>query len=362
MGEELEDLRIVAGKQAIKDQLLKSAELIAPFFKNRKKNDQGNSPRYINVKDIDFIQIDKGDSIEYEIIVQLLSDQGIWTETILIREFNNNEDLEDEISRYGRLEQRCFLFPNIELAPMININRANFQIIYEKHKGVNIYQLGLSQKMVDVILGQITSLFHGHEVVDLERTTSKELIHFLISHLPFTDEERGSIIELLESHLERMTDSKGGYLPCSLLNPNKLKFDVMHEEDTTLDVIARKGGLLSMLSIEKPEDFVMDRMTDVATIFSNRAYSEFIAIGNVDQTKLSIENFFSGYNEISSKLGTPSLSDLYPKGITLDLQMLIGFFLVEIHKLHIRTVSDFENKDPIRYVYFLLTKFPFSLI
>lgn len=360
-----EEFHNTISRVILKDQLMKISEQVAPFFRNRKKDEFGNPPRFLNVKDIQYSKITKDELAEYDIVIFLLSDLGSWSEQIVIREFNKIELLEDEIFRYTRLEQRCLNFKNVKILPIISVDKENYRVIYENQLGFNIYQLGLSQKLIDYTLGQITSIYHGNEVIGLEQITVRELLHFLINHLPFTLEERESIQNLLEPQLNYLTKTKGGYLPCSLFDPNKLQFVPSLERDSiSMDALANQGALLSVILLEKPEAFVIDRMTDVATIYSNRAFKEFLSTGDVIETKHSIENFLQGYKDISNKLETPSLSEIFPEGITLDLQMLMSYYLVEITKLQGKPggKTGFENKDPIRYSYLLLTQTPFRSI
>ncbi|MHA2250383.1 MAG: hypothetical protein ACXAD7_08470, partial [Candidatus Kariarchaeaceae archaeon] len=58
------------------------------------------------------------------------------------------------------------------------------------------------------------------------------------------------------------------------------------------------------------------------------------------------------------------LNELFPEGSTLDIQMMLSFLLFEISKLHGKPGGEtgFENKDPIRFIYFLLLKTPFKKI
>ncbi|MHA2171798.1 MAG: hypothetical protein ACXAB7_18135 [Candidatus Kariarchaeaceae archaeon] len=344
-----------------KEEIMQIAEHVAPFFRSHIRERTGKSPRFITVKDIQYSQHMKDHAVDFEVNINYISDQGSWNELIVIRDFKNITPFEDEISRYSRLEKRCTQFANVKILPMISVDRENYRIVYEKQKGYSIYQLGLSQKLVDYTLGRISAIFHGKELINLKQSSSKELLNFLVEHLPFTDEEKGSILTLGSSHLDVFESSQGGYQPCSVLDPNNLFFTPTQEMDAiSMDALANKGAIIAVIPIEAPEDIVMDRMTDVATIYSNRAYGEFLSTGSLEETIQSMRNYFQGYDESAKILGIPTFRELYPNGFTLDIHMLISHFLVEIHKLHGAPggKTGFEDKDPIRYAYYLLVKKP----
>jgi hypothetical protein len=341
------------------------AEIVAPYFRRKIKDETGQSARFISVKDIQFNQKAKDDGIEFDVVIQLLSDQGSRSESVIIREFNDVNSFKGEISRYNTLQQRFLVFPFVNLLPMIHIDNDNHRIVYEKEVGFNIEQLGLSQELTDYTLGQITALLHGNKSINLELSNESTILDFLISHLPFTDEEQGSIRKLLTPHLKFLSSSTGGYSPCTYYDPRTLNFiPVLDKENITKTSVTEEGAIQSIILVETPENTIADRMTDISVIFSRQAYDEFLTSGKIVETKQCLVDFLEGYNEISKRINMPQLSTLYPKGSTLNLQMLINFWLIEINKLHGKPggISGFENKDMIRYTYYLLVKMPFDII
>ncbi|MHA2250382.1 MAG: hypothetical protein ACXAD7_08465, partial [Candidatus Kariarchaeaceae archaeon] len=286
-----DELKLSINKLVRKNQLMEIAELVAPFFKLRKKDEEGNPARFISVKDVQFNQIVKENHVEFDVTIHLLSDQGGWLQNVIIREFTDSDSFNDELTRYSTLEKRCFQFSNVTLLPMINIDQNNFRIVYEKQKGFTIYQLGLSQRLADFTLGQLAAILQGNEGVNIDQKASMEIFHFLLSHLPFTLEERESIMNLLAPHMDLLSRSNGGYYPCTLFDPYELQFIPLQDKDSiTMEAIANKGAILAVLLIQTPENLIIDRMTDVATIFSQRAFNEFRYTGDVLETKQSITN------------------------------------------------------------------------
>ena len=112
-----------------------------------------------------------------------------------------------------------------------------------------------------------------------------------------------------------------------------------------------------IIPLIRPDATVIDRMTDIAVYFTERAYEEFQQYGHVEQTQKNVQEFFAGYNSVLAHTSEKNLSIIYPNGITLDLQMLISFFLYEMKE----SEQPFTSPDSLRYLYFLLLKKPFLL-
>ncbi len=354
--------KITLSKLVRRNLIMEIAEVIAPYFRSKKKDASGQSARFISVKDIQFNKIRKNNTDEYDVFVQLLSDQGSWTENIIIKEFSDNTSFQQEMTRYGELEIRFSQVPYVKLLPLIHIDKQNFRIVYEKQNGFDIDQLGLSQELTDFTLGQLTALLHGPKISRLDQTTSQLFVDFLLNHLPFQDEERGSIKKLLQPHWELLAKSGGGYIPFTFYDPKKFQFIPMRDKGSiTKNAIRYHGAIQSLITIEDPDYPVADRMADISVIFCKQAYEEFLLNDEVEDTIRCISDFLDGYDEIAAKIKAPPLKDMYPRGSTLNLQMLINFLLIEINKLHgTPDPTGLKNKDAIRYVYMLLVNKPFD--
>ncbi|MHA2171799.1 MAG: hypothetical protein ACXAB7_18140 [Candidatus Kariarchaeaceae archaeon] len=358
-----DELEISLSKLVQRNRIMEIAEVVSPYFRTKKKDAAGNAARFISVKDIQFNQYEKGNATEYDVTIQLLSDQGSWTDGIIIREFDSGAKLEAEMTNYNQLQSRLNKYPTMQLLPMINIDRENKRIVYEKQTGYTIDQLDLSQNLTDFFLGQLTASLHGGEYLQLESTTLQTLIDFLLAHLAFTDEERSSLSYLLEPHLQSVRAGKGGYAPYTSFDFSNFHFvpQISKETITKANILSGKA-VKSIIRIDYPEAPIVDRMTDISSIFCRAAYSEFLSNGKMKETVNAVYNFLEGYEARSDEMGYSSLLDMYPIESTLNLQMLVNFWLIEINKLQgiPGGATGFEGKESIQYAYFLLLQKPFS--
>ncbi|MFV2015428.1 MAG: hypothetical protein ACC656_08385, partial [Candidatus Heimdallarchaeota archaeon] len=99
-----------------------------------------------------------------------------------------------------------------------------------------------------------------------------------------------------------------------------------------------------------------DRMRDIAYYFSDRIYNEFTSSGNVSNTVENIKEFFEGYKTVATKLNLPPSNEMYPLGNTLNIQLVFTAWLNEVEKIQQGIERSIDDKDLLRYSYFLLTQ------
>ncbi|MCH8907006.1 MAG: hypothetical protein IH840_07945 [Candidatus Heimdallarchaeota archaeon] len=61
-----------------------------------------------------------------------------------------------------------------------------------------------------------------------------------------------------------------------------------------------------------------------------------------------------------NQLHLPTISEMYPLGTTLDIQMLLAVWLDEAEKVQENLTPELGSGDIIQYTYFVLNDHPFS--
>ncbi|MCY3415041.1 MAG: hypothetical protein INQ03_25545 [Candidatus Heimdallarchaeota archaeon] len=343
-----------------RNSIMAIAESLIPYFISQKRDDQGNPARFASVQDVEFEQHVLGDINNIALKVKVLSDAGDWIHDLIIREFKDLNLLDDEIKRYNELERRCIHFENIYPSPMISIDRSRHQLVYEYNTGKKLNDLDIDKNLKDYMLGRIFGMVQGELAMQLNADQMRELLGLLLENLPFSAEEQDKISMLLEPHYYILPNCLGGYLPTTLFDPNSIEFTRIEQGRITKDHIDRNQAVYLTIPMQLPEsDGVVDRMSDVASYYMLEAYAEFYETGKVIMTTQKIIKFFEGYNSIASTINLQSMRGLYPHGITLDLQMLLVFWIMKFSELQ-QKVGEW-TMDDLRFSYFLLLKKPFLL-
>ncbi|MFV2016409.1 MAG: hypothetical protein ACC656_13340, partial [Candidatus Heimdallarchaeota archaeon] len=202
------------------------AEELAPFFQSRITDDQGNEARYISVQNIEYSKKTFGKIAEYELDIHYLSDQGDLYQTIWIREFADSELMKQELDGYYVVVDVCIEYPDINLYPLLKMDQERNLLIYETPRGFSLDRLGISNELKYFILGRVYGVLHGKTMEQLNHETLKEFLTFLVNHLPFTDEERKSVQNLLERDLIKHKQNFGGLEPKLLIRPVGIVFQM----------------------------------------------------------------------------------------------------------------------------------------
>ncbi|MHA2503748.1 MAG: hypothetical protein ACXAE3_12875 [Candidatus Kariarchaeaceae archaeon] len=341
-----------------RNSVMELAESLAPEFKAR------NNARYISVQNIDYEYIATPEYIELDIKIDFLSDEGAFTQYVIAKEFSSPELMEQEVQQYNTIEKRCLYFRNIRPAVMLRLEKNLKRIIYEVKGSQTIRDLDLSPIVKENLLGRLAAILQGEGEHSIPSGSYREIIAFIVQFLPFNEDERDTIWLLLEPHLLLLPHSKGGYKPATVFDVNNFMITLdKPATDLTLEELENNLSYTVEIKISPPQEDIVDRMADVASLYARQAYKEFLETGDVIATKTLVKQYFQGYNIVSSQVGIGKMEELYRNGITLDLQMLIGFFLLEIAVMQqTNDVSHFKNPDKLRFINFLLLKKPFLLI
>ncbi len=342
-----------------RNDIMFAAEQLIPYFKTFKKDENGNPARYVSIQDIDYEQKIIGGINNIDLRVKVLSNNGNWVHTLLIREFQTIELMDDELKRYAELDLRCSIYDNIYPYPMVHVDKNTKQIIYESPNGLKFSDLSLSIDLQYYLIGTILAMIQGSKSFPLDIDKMKDIMSLLIKTIPFTKKEQEAITNLVEPHFYLLPNCMGGYRPMTLYDPYSMIFiPQISEEQITINNVTTAYKIVIPMNIT--EDNIVDRMTDISNFIVLNAYDEFKKTGNVIYNKKLIKNFFSGYNQHARKNGYSKLEELYPHGITLDLQLTISFLIVQYSYLQENKEFILE-KDAIRFIYFLLMKKPFLL-
>lgn len=344
-----------------KPDIIEIVEPLISIFKERIRGSNDQPARFINIDNLEFEMSIIGGIAEISAIINLATDQGKHDQKLIIKQFRSYELLALELHRYKDLEQYAMRFPDISTYPLIYVDNDVNYLIFEVLQGFEIEQLDIPMDGKNYMLGKVFAAIHSDSVVKLDENIIREYLIFLLMHLPFTDEERESIVRLLEEQFIKISDCMGAYN--ATVNPTVTNFR-FHPTGEQLNLATIKLGKAISVTIgpQETENLMNDRMFDVASVFSKRAYEEFLTTGGVVQTKLEMASFILGYDDTYSSLTTRKIKDLYPDGITLDLHFLTHVWLSEMEKGQSTEVdpNDFEGRDFLIYTLYLLIEKPFQ--
>ncbi|OLS29343.1 MAG: hypothetical protein HeimC2_00680 [Candidatus Heimdallarchaeota archaeon LC_2] len=337
------------------------AEDLSPLFLSRITDSAGNEARYMSVQTIEFTKNVQKNVAEYQLNIHYLSDQGDLYPSLRIREFGDIETLETELDGYNKFVELCELFDDITAYSLLTVDQKKGMLIFEHATGFTLDRLGISQQLRYFILGRIYGTLHGKSIEQLDDENFHRFFSFLLQHLPFTDEEKKSMLTLIERELLKFKQNFGGFTPHVSINPDDI---IIHINDSinnlTREIISQGVNLSVSIKFERPDELAFDRMGDMADLFHDRAYSEFIDSNKLIHTKYAMNEFLDGYILALEKLELPTLKEMYPLGTTIHLQLLFVAWLKEVEKLQIGQLDPHTDRELLRYSYYLLTENPFS--
>lgn len=336
------------------------AEELAPFFQSKITDNQGNEARYISVHNIDYTKKTFENVIEYELEIHFLSDQGDLFQSLWIREFKDSDQMKLEMDGYYDTIDVCIDYPDINLYPLLKMDQERNLLIYDKPIGFNLDRLGISDELKHFILGRIYGVLHGKGMEQLDYETLQEFLIFLINHLPFTDEEKKSVQNLVERDLIKHKQNFGGLNPQVMIRPVGIVFQ-MQDSKKNMDkqTVKSSNELIANIPYELPDKLTIDRMSDAGYIFHERAFEEFHKFGRIDNTILEMSHYFAGYSDALISLKLPTLAKIYPIDNTINLQILFVAWLREVEKLQIGELDPHTDRGLLQFSYYLLTENPF---
>ncbi|MCE7734154.1 MAG: hypothetical protein GPJ54_04690 [Candidatus Heimdallarchaeota archaeon] len=330
---------------------------LGPFFQSRMMDNLGNPAITIAVNDVKYTSKEEKEYKQFELQIHYVSDQGQLHQGVTVRQYHKSEDFNLEMDRYGEIVERSLLFQDLAMSPLVNVDAENNAIIHEKVGGSTIGDLGFSQNLKDYLLGRVYGILHGSETDRVSETTAREFFVFLLKYLPFTSVEKEKLIALLEKHFGYFSQCYGGFKPqIQVLSDNivfQMSDGISHMDKSMID----SGGIIQVsVNYQRPDELTDDRMRDIAYHFSDRVYNEFTNSGTVSSAAENIREFFEGYKSVASILNLPPFSEMYPSGNTLNIQLVFTIWLKEIEKIQQGVEMSMDNKDLLRYSYFLLTQ------
>lgn len=339
-----------------KEDAIRIAMKLGSFFQSRMMDNLGNPAETIAVNDVDFTSKDKKGYREFELQIHYVSDQGQLHQGVTVRQYHSIEDFNLEMDRYGEIVERSLLFQDLAMSPLVNVDAENNAITHEKVGGSRIEDLGFSQNLKDYLLGRVYGILHGSEIERVSENTAREFFNFLLKYLPFTTPEKEKMESLLEKHIHYFSECYGGFTPQTrVLSDNivyKMSDAIQHMDKAMIDT----GGIVQVsVNYQQPDELTDDRMRDIAYHFSDRVYNEFTSSGSVSNTLENIKEFFAGYKSIALILNLPPFNEMYPLGNTLNIQLVFAAWLNEVENIQQGVEMSVDDKDLLRYSYFLLT-------
>lgn len=347
----------------IRDRMdaMEFAEELSPLFLSRIKDSAGNEARYMSVQTIELTKTVDKNLADYRLNIHYLSDQGDLYPSLRIREFADIETLQSELEGYNQFVELCKLFNDIAPYSLLTVDQHKVMLIFEHASGFTLDRLAISQQLRNFILGRIYGTLHGKSVEPLDDETFHRFFSFLLQHLPFTDEEKKSMLTLIERELLKFKQNFGGFTPFVTINPNDIIFHINDSiSSLTREIVTQGTGLSVSIKYEKPDELIFDRMGDMAKLFHERAYREFNDSGKLIHTKYEMKEFLDGYVLALDKLELPTIKEMYVIGSTMHLQLLFIAWLKEVEKLQIGQLDPHSDRELLGYSYHLLTEEPFS--
>lgn len=338
------------------------AEEIAPLFKSKITDRFGNQARFTSVHTIDYAKRILEDIVEYDINIHILSDQGDLYQSVIVREYANKDIMRDELDRYSEIVNRCILFRDIDPNPLVKVDHDRGILVLEKVDGFNLNRLIFSQDLKNFILGRIYGVLHGNEVKKLDDGPIRNFLKFLLEHLPFTDEEKKSISNILDNHLLKYKQNFGGFISLLPIKPKDIIFQITQTDETLNRNAILKGNVLhASVKCDIPDELSTDRMRDIAFYFHKKSYYEFIHSGHQNNTMKEMKDFLDGYRAALEILNLPPIREMYLSGITLYIQLIFTAWMKEGTKIQIGEIdTDTDPRDLLRYTYYILNENPFD--
>lgn len=340
---------------------MRVAMKLAPFFQSRMMDNLGNPAETIAVNDIEYIAQEEKDYWQYELQIHYVSDQGQLHQGVTVRQYQNVDDFNSELDRYGEIVERSLLFQDLVMSPLVNVDAENNAISLEKVGGSKIEDLSFSQNLKDYLLGRVYGILHGSQTDRVSETTAREFFNFLLKYLPFTPGEKERLGTFLEKHIEYFSQCFGGFTPQIRILSDNIVYRMSDAIQHMDKALINSGGIIQIsVNYQQPDELTDDRMRDIAYHFSDRVFNEFTSSGKVSNVLENIREFFEGYKSVTTILNLPPFNEMYPLGNTLNIQLVFAAWLNEVEKIQQGIDMSVDDKDLLRYSYFLLTQNPFE--
>lgn len=346
---------------ASKNDLMEVAEDLGNYFKS-KIRDKNNVPaRYVSVQNVRYSSSGLGDLVEIQLEISYLSDQGEHIPSVLLKQFRTLELLDNEVERYSNIDAKCVRFPDIDVNPMISINRDLRYVVYEDPSGLTIDKISLPGDLANYMLGRVLGVIQGFDLKEVAESTIREFMIFMLMHMPFTSEEKVSIGDMMEPIFAQYSANTGRYRPVTSFSLENILI-TPRTSTISFDNIKDGSAFSIRIVMKDPENITRDRMADIAYLFKDMAMEEFLRTSTFDNTKIAVTQFMKGYSEVLDVLRIPPFEYMYPNGFPLDLQFIAVAWMDELQKVRTEPINpdNFEDREVLIYTYFLLTAKPFA--
>ena len=299
---------------SIKANLLHFVESFSYYLIDEARKDIGKNVEDIQIQDIEYHKEAGRFGEVYVIDVFYSSAFGSHKTKLAIKFMEDSYDVLTEIKNSALLEKN-FASRSIVKVPRyiyVNLQTPSF-IAYEGMEGVS-YEDATQISNKSFWAGYVLSIIHGRELRKVVSEMYEEMFRRLVLAIFGGQDSEQEIMEKSKILIQMMNESSGG---CN-------SFGDFHQSNLLVRGTQR-GDLLSIALIDPTfwMEGSFDRFEDIGTFFGRQAIVEFRETNDLEVVAEDIREFLKGYDVHLKELNAPLLSEIYPKGFTLDLFLAI---------------------------------------
>ena len=339
------------------------------YFQDQTYKNIGYKPKEITFHSLEPLAIVGRNRKLFIYEVNFSSEMGFHKSKLAIKVFDSMDKVLQEAS--GNQILRYVLEGNPEVkTPQLLYYSKDFQLlIYEGLFAEEFSETKIHESEKYYLAGRALASVHNKELKNLDLQRYYMFVENIFDKLfssnlipsNILEEIRDKIVNEIES---KMFYSYGGSRSFGDFHIGNIMFEQQSEKVRNLGLKSDKYQVF-LIDPEFIEDCIenacVDRFEDIGTFFAKSLLEEFIKTAGKPKKVLDdIREFLKGYNSIFEKYKI-QLKDMYPRGITLELQMI---FAILFDVLYYITTSENDEwlksaiQARISYIDYLF-QFPF---
>jgi len=307
----------------------------------------------ISFEDFSYNVVQNDLSLDISLILDLIIN-GVREKTPYTIRFSKNAEIyQNERSLYEELKKRVGEIENLNIEEMILYDDSSSRIVYKGTVGTHLNEL--DPLYSNFLLGTISSMIHGDTVSDLDFKPLRETFNILLNNLPFEKEDCDELKSVIDKRFDGMKRTFSGYLPLTQIQKENIVVELEKSiEEIDLYSLSKLIGLKVIIPMRVPRFEVKDRLNDLGVHFSEEAFNHYIETKDLEEIKGNLESFISGYSSSLYERTGVRIKNLYPDGLTLDLQLILNLWITEATKLDINNVDKERMKDIVDFTKLVL--------
>ncbi len=309
----------------------------------------------IEFKDFNYEVVSHESYIEILLTLRLIVEGEDIEKSYILRFFTNMESYNSEKSMYNELQQRLRSIENIHLFRVIHYDDQKSRVIYECRGDNTLEQV--ESLYSSFLLGNVSSMIHGDSASYIDFKPLHETFLLFIDNIPFEEETRDLLKRVLKERFESLGTSYSGYIPLTELRREDVRINSSEPiENMDLYNISKLNGIEVFIPMVSPTFEVKDRLSDLGRFYADSAFREYCETGNLDNTMGSLESFISGYSSSLYERSGVRLKNLYPNGLTIDIQLALNVWISEAMKLDVDNIEHEHLVKMAKFTEYVLDK------